>query len=331
MPLRGPGAGQSVTMPIAHPVVEVAAAVTVRKWFTTLRTVRTLFIGASGSTDVQNEELILVNNNRIGLKNGNIVTDSERVKQQVTLLGPDAITFTAANTWMSLTQSDLVRGSALVFDSTEAAIQLTEGTDFEIDYKGGRIKRVQGAGTAGSAAGTGAGVGTSIAGTAATLTVNQIVAVHYDYYAVYVKDTDYPIQYEAGFLARLSGGSVPNGGRVYVDYRLDTNITEAILREMIDQAHTYVMIHVAAALEGTQDDNLKYAETYFALSLLANASAADLLEGRRSDDVDQAARAMIRLSERYEGKAWEFLAPHLAGFTPRARAGTIRRNLSWLM
>ena len=81
-------------------------------------------------------------------------------------------------------------------------------------------------------------------------------------------------------------------------------------------------------LEGTQDDNLKYAETYFALALLANAGAADMLEGRRSDDVDQAARALLRLSSRYESKAREFMAPHMASAGLRS-ATTIRKNVSW--
>jgi hypothetical protein len=241
MTLRGPGPGQTVTTPIASPTAQVAASLAVRKWFTTLRLVRTLYIGSSGSTDVQNEELLLVNNNRLALKNGHIVVDSERIKQRVSVVGPDSVTFTCANAWVSLAYDDVVRGSVQVFDSAESTVKLQEGADYEIDYKGGRIKRVQAAGSAGNATGVSVGTGSGLAQTAAQVTVQQSVKVHYDYFANYVKDQDYQIQYEEGFVTRLSGGAIANGARVYVDYCIDTNIAESIITSMIDQAHIMIM------------------------------------------------------------------------------------------
>jgi len=329
MVLRGPGAGESVTAPLGSPVAQLSATVKVKKWFTTLRTVYTLFFGTTGSTEVQNEELTLIRNSANHLQNSNIQVDSERVKKRNTLIPPDTITFTAFNTWYSLTNSDIVKGSVKVFDSNESTILFTEGIDCLIDYKNGRIKRIQSRGTPGSASSTGAGSGSSVGQFACSIAVRQIVNIHYDYYSDYVKNTDYVVNYTEGNISRLSEGSISDGERVYVDYRTSSSIDEEIITEAINQAHTFVMNRIDSSLEGMENENLKHAETYFSLAILAASSASDMLDSRRSDDVDTAARAMMELSDRHEERGWRYLSPYLEVTSPRLRGGRLRKNVAW--
>lgn len=327
MPLRGPGKGELVTAPLASPATGFAAVVTVKKWFTTIREVSDLYFGIVGSTDIQNEEKLMLGNRENYLNNGNIRVDSEKVKKLNTSVPPDTITFSTPNDWESLSQSDIAIGSVKVFDPGETK-EFIEGIDFEINYKDGKIKRLQGIGTPGGASSTGAGEGSHISGFAGLLTVEQIFKVYYDYYTAYVKGTDYQINYELGTLSRLPDGNIENGERVFIDYQVISNINDQIIMAVINQAHKLIMNRIDADLEGTENEDLKYAETYFALGFLANSSASDMLESKRSNNAAGAAEEMMKLASVYEEKGREFLSPYFEVTAPRTAGGKVRKNLA---
>jgi len=327
MPLRGPGKGSLVSTPLASSAVKFAAIVFVKKWFTTIREVSDLYFGVVGSSDIQNEEILMLGNRENYLKNGNIKVDSERIKKINTAVPPDTITFSTYNNWENLSNSDIIRNSVKVFDSNES-VELIEGVDFEINYKDGKIKRLQSLGTPGNASSTGAGAGSSIAEFFASVSVSQVVKVHYDYYTDYVKATDYQINYSNGTLSRLSDGNISNGERVSVDYRIVSNISDHIIVQVINQAHKFIMNRIDSSYEGTDNEDLKYAETHFALGLLANSSASDMLEAKRNNNVSNAAETMMKLASVYEEKAWEFLKPFTVISPTRTTGVKIRKNLS---
>ena len=327
MPLRGPGQGKLITSPIASPIVGFYAVVSVKKWFTTIREVSDLYFGIVGSSDVRNEEVLLLGNRENYLKNGNIQVDSERIKKVNTVVPPDTITFSTSNNRENFSNSDIVRGSVKVFDSGETK-KFIEGVEFEVNYKDGKIKRLQAGGTPGGASSTGAGANSFVAEFFATVNVSQVVRVYYDYYTDYVKGTDYQINYKLGTLSRLAGGNIQNGERVFVDYRVISNISDQIIVNVINQAHKFIMSRIDENLEGTENEELKYAETYFALGLLANSSASDMVEAKRDSKASSAAETMLKIGAVYEEKAWEFLAPYNIISSPRRAGAEILKNLS---
>nr|BDD44113.1 hypothetical protein 6 [bacterium] len=327
MPLRGPGQGTLITSPLGSSIAGFSASVSVKKWFTTIREVSDLYFGIVGSSNIQNEETLMLGNRENYLKNGNIRVDSESVKRVNTVVPPDEITFSSCNTWKNLSNSDIVKGSVRVFDSGETS-GFQEGVDFEINYTDGKIRRLQVKGTPGDASSSGAGAGSSISEFAGVLEVEQKVKVFYEYYSTYVKGTDYQINYSFGTLSRLSSGSIRNGERVAVDYQVISNIGEQIIEDVINQAHKYIMNRISAELEGTENEDLKYAETYFALGLLAQSSASDMLEAKRNNNVSNAAETMLKLAAGYEEKAWEFLSPYLSTGLIRTSGAKIVKNLS---
>ena len=327
MPLRGPGAGKIISTPLASSTANFAAVVSVKKWFTTIREVSDLYFGIIGSSDIQNEEILMLGNRENYLKNGNIQVDSERIKKVNTVVPPDTITFSTQNNWENLSNSDIIRNSVKVFDSGEN-VEFVEGVDFEINYKNGKIKRLQDSGTPGNASSTGAGIGSHIAGFYSSVSVYQEVKVYYDYYTDYVKGTDYQINYSNGSLARLTNGNISNGERIFADYRMVSNISDHIIVQVINQAHKYIMNKIDSGYEGTDNEDLKYAETYFALGLLANSSASDMLEAKRNNNVSNAAETMMKLGTVYEEKAREFLNPYNEVSAVRTAGGKVRKNLS---
>ena len=69
------------------------------------------------------------------------------------------------------------------------------------------------------------------------------------------------------------------------------------------------MNEIDQSLDGMANENLIYAETYLALSLLASSIASDMLEAKRNNNVLNAAETMKKLTDAYEEKAREFLKP----------------------
>jgi len=329
MLIHGPGSGTLVTAPLGSPETGFAGKITVKKWFTTVRTVMNLYFGAVGGSYIQNEELILLGNAAARLRHAQIKADSERIKKINVSVPPDSMLFTTANSWIDLSHSDLVRGSVQVFDDGEDQRCLIEGIDYEMDYKNGKIRRIQAQGSPGTAAGAGAGSGSGIAQLAAKVVVEQTVVVHYSYYSDYLKDVDYYVNYRDGHISRVSTSSIQVGEKVNVDYETETNIDSVVIETAIDQAHTYIMQRIPVSLEGSISMGLRYAETYFALSYLALSSARDMLEARRNDEVEAAAEAMMKLAQQYDEKAWEFLSHFANDSVTRSSGGRRLKNLSW--
>lgn len=327
MPLRGPGQGLLITSPVASPEVYFTAVVSVKKWFTTIREVSDLYFGVVGSSDIQNEEVLMLGNRENYLQNGNIRVDSERVKKVNSVIPPDTITFSTFNDWEDLTNPDIIKGTLKVFSSDETK-EFNEGIDFVINYKDGKIKRLQRRGTPGSASSVGSGVGSSVAEFSCSVTVLQVVKVYYDYYTDYVKGTDYQVGYKIGTLSKMPEGNILHGERVFVDYQVESNITDQIIMSVINQAHRFIMNRIEPDLEGTENEDLKYAETYFSLGLLSNSSASDMLEAKRNNNVAQAVEMMLELAGVYEQKGWEFLSPYIKTGSPRATGAKIVKNLS---
>lgn len=325
MPMRGPGQSAEVQAAFESVIYTLPLEFRVNKWFTEPETVKKMYTPVSRSLSVQNEEVILVGFFQSDLDFGNILENSERIKIKERALAPDEITFTDG-TWQNLNKDDIARQSVVVTDLSET-IEWKEGTDYEIDYSSGKIRRLISSGSPGSAKGTGTGTGSAIETTAISFSVENAVKVHYQYFAAKVKDLDYSINYEKGSLARKEGGSMVSGVKIFVDYRVNELIQNEVVELAIDQAHTWIINRIGIEFEADPDDNLRYAEAYYSLYLISKMSAANLIYEKRNDDVEEAAKELKLISEDYRDISFSFLSDHL---TFPAHKNTIvnRKNIS---
>lgn len=328
MGIRGPGKSASVHTPFDSAVENLPLSITVKKWFTDIETVKKMYMAASRSLSIQNEEEILVGFFESDLEFGNILENSERVKVRERALGPDVVTFTGT-AFYSLSNDDIKKGTVVVTNTNED-IEWIEGVDYEIDYSSGKIRHLFDPGPGGTAQGAGAGVGSAVNTAPLSLSVEKSVAVHYEYFSTKIKDYDYSINYVRGSLSRKEGGTLVSGVKIYIDYRVRDLVQDEVIALSIDQAHTWILSRIGDEYESVPDDKLKYGEAYFSLFLISKMSAANLIYEKRSDDVEEAAKELNIISEDYRRMALSFFREYIK------HPGTNRslkrvRNSSWLM
>lgn len=81
------------------------------------------------------------------------------------------------------------------------------------------------------------------------------VYVWYLYYTVHVKDTDYTIDYTDGSLARIAGGGIADGGIVYADYTTTAStIPDALISEAVTEAEDKILARLADGYDGSSSD-----------------------------------------------------------------------------
>ncbi len=326
MPIRGPGVSRMVQTPFDSSVNIVPLRFTVRKWYTSVETVKKMYSVLSRSLGVQNEEEILVGYFESELEFGKIIENSEKVKILKRALAPDTVIFTDGN-WQALCHNDLVKGSVIVTDSTEN-VEWTEGVDFEIDYTSGKIRRIISSVKGGDATGAGAGVNSSVNSALLQLSIEQSVKIQYEYYSAKIKDHDYSINYEKGSISRKDGGTLVSGSKVYIDYRVSDLIRDEAIGLAIDQAHTWINSRIGTEYESVRSEDLQYAEAYFALHLISKMSAANLVFEKRTDDVEEAAKELKLISDDYRVMALSFLKDYWK-FPVSISGGVCVKNRTW--
>jgi hypothetical protein len=285
-----------------------------------------MYAAVSNQANIQNEEEILSGHFESELERGSILENSEKVKVKQRAMGPDTIIFTDG-TWYNLSNDDLIKGSVVVTNSDET-IPWTEGVDYEIDYAAGKIRRVIFSFSKGNASGTSVGTGSAVNVIPVSLNIENTVKIHYKYFVTKVKDFDYSINYERGSLSRKEGGSLVSGVKVFVDYKVRELVTDSIISLSIDQAHVWIIDRIGTEYESAPDNNLKYGEAYMALHLISKMSAANIIYEKRSDDVDEIAKELKKVSEDYKEMGMSFLRNYIK-FPLAAKGGRIIRNRSW--
>ncbi|MFC1556147.1 hypothetical protein ACFL67_03600, partial [candidate division KSB1 bacterium] len=218
MGIRGPGKSVTIATPLESISRDFHCALRVKKWFADVEMVKKMYTAITSQLTIQNEEEILAGYFESDLDFGNIQEDSERIKLRKRALGPDSITFTD-DSWQNLSYDDIIKGTVVVTDTSEG-IELIEGVDYQIDYTSGKIRRIINFSNEGDASGASAGESSVITGFPVSLSVENSVTVHYEYYMAVVKNVDYSINYERGSLSRKEGGSLVSGSKVYIDYKI---------------------------------------------------------------------------------------------------------------
>ena len=81
------------------------------------------------------------------------------------------------------------------------------------------------------------------------------VYLWYLYYTVHTKDTDYTIDYTDGSLARIAGGGIADGGIVYADYTTTAStIPDALISESITEAEDKILARLTDNYDGSSSD-----------------------------------------------------------------------------
>ena len=81
------------------------------------------------------------------------------------------------------------------------------------------------------------------------------VYIWYLYYTVHTKDSDYTIDYTDGALARIAGGGIADGGIVYADYTTTAStIPDALISEAITEAEDKILARLADGYDGSSSD-----------------------------------------------------------------------------
>ena len=81
------------------------------------------------------------------------------------------------------------------------------------------------------------------------------VYIWYLYYTVHTKDTDYSIDCEAGTLTRIGAAGIADGGIVYVDYTTTAStVPDALISEAITEAEDKILIRLAEGYDGSSSD-----------------------------------------------------------------------------
>jgi len=327
MAKRGPSSSVDLKTPTGSGSSEFKTIISIKKWFTDIATVKEMFQVTTESSIIQNEEQILSGTKENYLNHKNIIVNSEKVKQVKKVIPPDNITFSNSD-WMNLTYNDLVKGTVEVYD-TDDQIEMIEGTDYEIDYSSGKIRRLMYTKSPGNAEGTGAGEGSAIAEFAALITVQKKVKVFYKYFKFFLKEIDYSINYERGSIARLGSGSIESGSKVYVDYIKEESIRDSFITLMIDSAHTYLMNLIPETFEGSTELDLKYGESFYTLFLINKFYAQKLIIDAKSDDVDLAAKQLLEVAQQHYQASINYLKKYISSPNYRKRGLKLKKNISW--
>ncbi len=325
MPIRGPGTSSTVTAPAGIIKAKFYLKVTVEVWFADVSTVKLLFGPETISSTILKEEVILAGTEEKSLKFTNIKENSETVADVQTTLAPDSKTITAY-TATSLTNAPIVKGKIKVYnDGDEDAVKI-EGTDYTINYEKGQITLETPDFTAGAAVATSVTGDTANASFYCKTTVKWVIAVHYEYYNILTRDTDYTINYTTGKIARITSGNITDGDKVFVDYKTSITITDQMIELAIDMTHESLLDRVGSSYQGSTNKKLRYAEANLAASFLTKLVMSKVInEGLAGSPlVHQITRNIKRIEDSFKSAGESFLSGFISfGVTS---AGDIKQN-----
>ena len=314
MAIRGPGSSKEIHTPIESFISTVLAQITVVKWFTDVRTVKTMFGPESVGIDIVNEEQILSGSEENFLRFASLQSGSERVKKITEQVPPDDETILDYDA-VSLTNSNIVNGSVKVYNSTDESVLLIEGIDYIIDYANGKLTLVEPEFEGGTATEASPGTPTSPAvgqfnsEAYAIITVQKTLKIHYEYYFFLTRGTDYTINYLKGKLARITSGAIASGDKVFVDYKIVTLVEDSVIELAIDMTHVQIIAEVGESYEGSKDKKLSYAEANLASAMVAKMIISKVInEGLAgSPRLSELTKNMKNLEDSFELNGLKFL------------------------
>ncbi len=138
-----------------------------------------------------------------------------------------------------------------------------------------------------------------------SIPADSMVTVWYLYHHVYQRSADYYIDYERGRIRRIASGGIEDGQEVLVDYQLGgSEFSDAEIEQAITEAEAEMSQLVDAAYQHATDPGLQTAATYLALSLLCR-NAAGVTAG--SSTTTKNASAWLELSVSYRETAMRLL------------------------
>jgi len=126
------------------------------------------------------------------------------------------------------------------------------------------------------------------------------VSVWYYYYSIYVEGGDYSIDYTAGMIRRLVNSDIQPGQTVLVDFELSSNrIDDELIAAAVSEANAVVEKQIDPSGRFGADMSLQTAATYLAVSVLCRMAAAGDLAAGGKGY--QTAAAWLSLGENYRG------------------------------
>lgn len=326
MPIRGPGDSYEVTTPEGSFDTVFYCILDVLRWFTTVDKVRLLFGPEELVLDISNEQQILSGAEENSLRFTNIETDSEVIKKVTESVPPDEVTFSDYDP-QSLTNSRFLVNKVKMFAQDDEDYLLENGVDYTADYYKGTVTLVEPDGIAGSASGgTAASLPTFDTEVYAILDVVKKVIVHYEYYTVFVRGTDYSINYTLGRIARLYTGSIDSGDIVYIDYKITQLADDALIRLTIDMTHEWILSQIGTEYVNSTAKNLQYAEVNLAVSNIARSIISKVInEGiAGSPDIHKISNNLGRIESSFKDMGMQFLTPYLNYGV--SSAGQVKQN-----
>jgi len=306
--MHGAGASFDITTPEGTFDTEFYCIVDVLSWFTTIDEVRSLFGPEELVRNITLESQILSGAEENSLQFSNVEAGSEVVKKITECVPPDTLTM-SDYTAQSLTHSQVVVGKVKVFASVGEDVFLENSVDYEIDYYKGIITLIEPDFTAGTATPGSAVLPTFDTEFYCEIDVTKIIEVHYEYYTVFVKGTDYTINYMLGRIARKYNGDIESGDLVYIDYKITQLADDALIRLSIDMTHEWILIEVGSSYSGSSDKKLRYAEANLAVARIAKSVLSKVInEGLAgSPNIHNISNNLKRIEESFRVDGMQFL------------------------
>ena len=250
---------------------------------------------------IRNYSVTFDEQSQITLPHHSLVTDSDVVKLD-SHMAPvlDDTATVKAEDWVDLTHTQLVPGTVLVTLRETLATIYTEEVDYQMDYAGGRIRRLA----------------------SGTIPDNQPLVLFYAHYSLFTNGSDYEVDYPSGIITRVTEGAIPDGASVFVDYAVAAGAVEDdLITQAIVEAEDIVVRLLAPEYNSSStDQGLKTGATKLALSIICRALAIEALSRRTTTDIPGRAKEWQQLSRSYEEQAWSTLAPFLLPMTMRSTA-----------
>lgn len=131
------------------------------------------------------------------------------------------------------------------------------------------------------------------------------VTIWYVSHHVYQRTVDYYIDYERGRIRRTTSGGIEDGQEVLIDYQSGgAEFSDSEIEQAIADAENEMRQEIDAAYEHATDPGLQTAATYLALSLLCRNAAGPATSG----SVGMDASSWMELSASYRDTAMRLLS-----------------------
>jgi hypothetical protein len=144
------------------------------------------------------------------------------------------------------------------------------------------------------------------------------VTVWYLYYHVYQRTQDYYIDYERGRMRRVSSGAIEEGQELLVDYQLGSSeFSDSEIEQCIMEAESEIVHLIDEAHKESTDPALQTAATCLAMSLLCRNSAGITATGLGGTDSHSS--VWMELARSYRDTAMRLLT-WFRGETPELKS-----------